>query len=783
MSQLRFVPDLFLEVVELERFRQFLDDNGFRKNVVDNSVSFGLIKNNGDLSFSNGRVERDLDNALNQKTIKINALKAINSDGLFIVRDIVNNIPVPADNNWYWVRIKHQYLSQEKGNVSIDAAGNLTGVGTEFTKIFRGMPNFPTRVRLLNSINNTLEYDVLEVTDDTHAVLVHPSVSISGNVAFAAENNLAIQIIGTFTPGVAIPSANKTPFQYDSCSFELIVESIANTRPSFVEGQEFYLARVKVINGNLVIQDKRIEYWETKGSDQTIAIDRGVNPLIGVEAIKWQNLSNTGDRNIVELAWGMRSTNWSVDSSQNIVTLFGSSIGGSFKTIDDFTDGDFNGWRLYTTNGKYARIINSLKQGSAINCYVDVLDVDNFSNDGGTTFTSTEVLATPDCDEVEIKFIPEPTDNVQNVLDNDKFTFPVNTPIARCLPTVYKDPTCLYNIQYRYKANKEFSEWRTINPGKYYTEASFKDNGELKPASDRVEYIYSTSPTAGFVQLTISPNAYKKFQNVVFKGDIIGVNTISNFSPGQVLELKVNIDKRYQYITGNISLTDDVYISLSSTGAVAGNEFRIHFECESLTLGEKKILILDNYSGGTLNIVKELTQADMYQMLNQDGGIVINCVFDDNGKWIAYQNYDLGEPFAVKMFSGNWDTCFNADGAGKVKGWYGHQIMNGQNGTDNIEDRFIVATGDKTKIKTTDGSDQVVLNLQNIPPHDHAIYGKVEKRSTGQGFDILQVYTNGPAGGGSTAPTGKAGGMPDGSTKPIIIKPKSYALAYVQKQY
>lgn len=681
MAYIKFVPDLFLEVEELSRLTKSLDADGFRKALLQDSVSFGLIKTDKDSAFTNGKVERDTDNSLGQKTIKIGAIAGVNSTGQFITSEAIASLPIPADNNWYWLKVKHQYSSQEKGKVSIDPSGNLIGVGTEFTKLLRGQPNFPSTVKFINSNNNVLEYEVLEVIDDTHAILVYPGLNGSDSV-FLSEDNLYYQVVGTFSEGVSVPNDNKFPFQYDSATIELVLEVTDNVRPSYTVSQEFYLARVSVQVGNLIIQDKRIEYWESKGSKKVIDISRSANPLVGIEAVKWQNAFNGGDKNIVQLAWGMRSKNWSVDSSQNIVTLFGSSIGGSFKTTDDFTNGDFNGWRLYSPNGNYRKVVSSIKQGSAINLYLDVLDVDDYSTDGGDTFTAKELLCVPNADTVEVKFTAHPSDSVANV--DELYSWPINTPLAEALVTAYKDDTSFYNVQYRYKALKEFTEWTPIASGEYFTEVSFDEDGNILATGDRVLFTYTSHPTNGFVQIKLSPDSLFRFKNKVYKGDVIGVQTITTFTSGQVLQLQVGISDRYQYIKGAISLSDDVFISLSNLNAVEGNEFTLHFNCSALNLGSKKIYIVDNLATGSPSIIKAITQADAYQMLNQDNGISIKCTFDDNGHWIAYQNYNLGQPFELKMIdvsATELPTYFDTTTlAGKIKGYFGwelHSVLNG----------------------------------------------------------------------------------------------------------
>lgn len=675
MAYIQFVPDLFLEVEELNRLAKSLDQDGFRKVLLQDSVSFGLVKNDSDPSFLNGKVERDTDNSLGQKTIKIGAIKGVSSTGQLIASEAISNLPVPADNNWYWIKVKHQFSSQEKGKVSIDAVGNLVGVGTEFTKLLRGQPNFPSTIKFINSNDNVLEYEVLEVTDDTHAVLVYPGLN-GGDSVFVSESNLYYQVVGTFTEGAAIPNENKFPFKYDSATIELVLEVTDNVRPSYVAGQEFYLARVAVQVGNLIIQDKRVEYWETKGSKQSIDISRTANPLVGVEAIRWANTFNGGDKNLIQLAWGMRSTNWSVDSSQNIVTLFGSSMGGSFKTTDDFTNGDFNGWRLYSSNGKYRRVVNSIKQGSAINLYLDVLDVDDYSTDGGETFTGKQLVCVPNADSVEIKFTAHPGDGIANV--DEYYQWSINLPFGIAAVTAYKDALASYNVQYRYKAFKEFTEWSPIASGEYYTEASYTEQGVLLPTEDRVTYPYTSHPTNGFIQVALSPNSLFRFKNKVFKGDVIAVQTLTNLTAGQVLQLKVGVSDKYQHIKGSITLSEDVFISLSNENAVEGNEFTLHFNCTSLTLGDNKIYIVDNLATGSPSVIKAISQADAFQMMNQDNGISIRCTFDDTGHWIGYQNYNLGQPFELKMIdvsAADLPTYFDTNTlAGKIKGYYGWQL-------------------------------------------------------------------------------------------------------------
>lgn len=728
MSDFKFSPDLFLEVVELEKFKDFLDTEGFRKNILQNTVKFGLIKTIRDKSFSNGRIERDLNTSIGQKTVKMRALQAIDNQGLFLSSPEINSIAIPSDGKWYWIKVNHRYSTIEQGTVSLSINGDLTGSGTKFTKTLRGNPNFPSRIRFDNSKYNTLEYDVLEVIDDEHATILHPALNGTGIATFEIEKNLKFSVVGTFTPDKFSDEEDKYPFQYDSINLEVIAEEILNTRPDYIEEQEFYLARVKIQDEDVVIQDKRIEFWETKGSNLSFEVELKENPLIGIEAIKWQNILSPADFNSVYIAWGMRSQNWAIDSSKNIITFFGSATGGKFKTVDDFTDGDFDGWRVYSANGNFSRVISSLKQGQAINLVLDVLDVDNFSSDGGLTFNNQGefadwVLVVPDCEEIEIQFTPNKL--LENNNTGISYCFPINEFIGRCDVQVYKNPTVLFNVKYRYKTEKSYTQFKTLPEDRvgYYLEQSFDTNGNLRIEEDRRFYPYSPKQNEGYIQLTISPNAYSILIDLIYKGDIIGVHTIETFEKIQIYELQVGRDKRYQYIVNNITLTDDLYISLSSKNAQEGNEFRIHFNCNSIYLNEKKIYIIRDYTGGSPVVMKEITQSDIYMMYNTPGGIVFDCVFSDRGTWeVVYQNYSMLPPGEIIMIDGVIPNLFNANGWGKVEGLIGYAICNGANDTPDLRDRFVVGAGGGYNVGDKGGENAVSLTSSQIPPHWHWMF-------------------------------------------------------------
>ena len=204
MSFLKFESDLFLEKQELNRFLRFLDNDGFRKHIVQGSVGYGFVYNeNLDEDFINARANL----GTNPQTVKLNPVVSVDKDGQFAFRELQDNISIPsADGRWWWLRIRHDYNSEEEGLVSISADGTLTGVGTRFTEVLRGQRNFQSKIKFRDGSVNDREYAVVDVIDDENVVLAGQ---------FIAESNIRYSVVGTFTEGQPVSEQQKFPFQYD----------------------------------------------------------------------------------------------------------------------------------------------------------------------------------------------------------------------------------------------------------------------------------------------------------------------------------------------------------------------------------------------------------------------------------------------------------------------------------------------------------------------------------------------------------------------------------------
>lgn len=621
MSYLKFVPDLFVESQELNRFKKFLDDDGFRKIFLQNSVSFGLFNNSIQGNFTNFKISQ----GTNPGTIQGAAGVAIDSSGRLITKAAFDNFSLINDNQYYWVKVAFQYSSTEQGTVSIDTAGNLSGSGTLFTEILRGNPNIPSRIKFVGSALNTGEYDVTEVVSNTSCIL-------SG--VFSAESNLQYAVVGSFTPGTIIPSLNKEIFQYDSCLMTLVLETVTNTPPSFTSGSEFYIARVRRNGVTLNIEDKRNDLYQSVTGYQINVFPDTDNPLLGVTSIKFDDVNNPRNKNLVNVEWAFSSDNWTIDTNTNKVTL-NSGSGGKFLTTADFTNGDFNGWRLYLKDGGYLLISSSSKSGSQINLTVDVLDATRFSD------TTYKITVAPNVEEIELFFAKDVTDT--ELINWERYVYPINQYSAQIPLTVFDSPVCDYGFRYRYKhfnANGQYRQMPSNSVG-YLKEVSFNDDGSLNVAS---RYPYTSSFTTGFIRLTQAANAYVNVINSVTTGDLFGVQSKVFDNANPVISLTVGVSKQRQIISTSTNpyvFSTNHFINIQTVGAIEGNSFKLDLRGQ-ITIGSNTLIITQDYvnAGSPGTTILNISSA-FYISQIQANNLTVELYFDgSNWKFFDYISLD-----------------------------------------------------------------------------------------------------------------------------------------------
>lgn len=377
MSRLKFSPNLFLEVNELQRFNKFLEEDGWKRAMKAISKNFGIVENASNSYFK--VTARSGSNSV----IVINAGIAFDSnmDAIVMTDDLELSVGNTGSNRW--VILSRAVTNEEQGTVSINSDGSLSGIGTEFTKVLRGQPNFPVKVKFNSTINNG-EYEVVSVTSDTSALL-------SGS--FVNQSNMKYSVIGTFTPGFQPTEDNKMIYEYDSYNIE-VVDS--EDRPAVSE-DEFILAMISFdASGSMNVSDERIRYMFNNPYTQSDESDNSTDPLVSllstgvVGGIHAVGSAAAEFELIMEHGYTVTRHELLTTSTSNTFNIISGQ--SNFLGTGNIPDGIFRGWLLVNrANMKYALIDDNSNKS----LYISNLDT-SIILDSGNDF-----IIVPNCNEIE----------------------------------------------------------------------------------------------------------------------------------------------------------------------------------------------------------------------------------------------------------------------------------------------------------------------------------------------------------------------------------------------
>lgn len=377
MSRLKFSSNLFLEVNELQRFNKFLEEDGWKRAMKAISKNFGIVENASNSYFK--VTARSGSNSV----IVINAGIAFDSnmDAIVMTDDLELSVGNTGSNRW--VILSRAVTNEEQGTVSINSDGSLSGIGTEFTKVLRGQPNFPVKVKF-NSTSNNGEYEVVSVTSDTSALL-------SGS--FVNQSNIKYSVVGTFTPGFQPTEDNKMIYEYDSYNIE-VVDS--EDRPA-VSGDEFILAMISFdASGSMNVSDERIRYMFNNPYTQSDESDNSTDPLVSllstgvVGGIHAVGSAAAEFELIMEHGYTVTKHELLTTSTSNTFNIISGQ--SNFLGTGNIPDGMFRGWLLVNrANMKYALIDDNSNKS----LYISNLDT-SIILDSGNDF-----IIVPNCNEIE----------------------------------------------------------------------------------------------------------------------------------------------------------------------------------------------------------------------------------------------------------------------------------------------------------------------------------------------------------------------------------------------
>ena len=344
MSRLKFSENLFLEVNELQRLVKFLADDGYKLAIKSLSKSFGIVENSGNTYF------KVTNKAGTSNVVVVNPGIAFDTNLDAIVMENALEMQILNTGMNRWLVLSRGVKNTEAGTVTINTDGSLSGIGTEFTKVLRGQPNFPTKVKFESTVN-TGEYEVVNVVSDTSAIL-------SGS--FVNESMLQYSVIGTFTPGFQPLESNKLIYEYDSYNIRIVDSA---DKPS-VSADEFIIAGITFDDaGGMNISDERIysmfnNPYVQQGSSSESAYKNPLASLLSVAAVGGVNAVNSISVDlelIIEHGYTITKFELVTTSTSNSFNILSGS--SNYLGSGAIPDGLFNNWLLVNrTNMKYAKI-------------------------------------------------------------------------------------------------------------------------------------------------------------------------------------------------------------------------------------------------------------------------------------------------------------------------------------------------------------------------------------------------------------------------------------------
>lgn len=269
MSKINISRNVFLEKEELTNMLSFFVTAPLMKAVLQASYSFGMVTNDpSKINPNTINKPTDEDNLVdpfkvetgtNSGTIKILPGMALTSQGNFIDINVEDNIAVPNDSNFYWVKIGYQTRNYEKGYVSVNSQGVVSG-SVNFSGKVRGQSSStPVSIRFEKQdgsvpINNGV-YQIVNVIDNQNLLLTSAST-------FVAESNLRVIVLGTLPLGGVLTSEQRNGlYTYDDYVISLVPEVSVSTPPE-KEADEYYIARVQNSGGTVSVSNEvKSEYW------------------------------------------------------------------------------------------------------------------------------------------------------------------------------------------------------------------------------------------------------------------------------------------------------------------------------------------------------------------------------------------------------------------------------------------------------------------------------------------------------------------------------------------
>lgn len=451
MSKLKISPNLFLEVAELQRLVKFLKGDGYELLIKSMLKTYGIVQ-----TADNNYFKVTLSGALN--TIIINKGIAIDSQLRAIVMEKDLILTVQNTGSKRWVILEYDSTNYEKGMVSVTANGTLQGVGTSFTEVLRGQPNFPTKVKL-NSSLNIEEYEVVSVTNDNSAV-------IAGS--FNPESNVQYAVVGAFTPGFEPNEENRLIYEMDS--YKITIVDSADV-PSLTADQ-YVLASIEFAGNGIIITDQRAGYM-FNGSSYTSGGIPTSDELVSL--LQVQKITNNMMEITIEHGYTITNFELITTSTSNILRIRSGSC--NFLGTGNIPNGLFKNWILVNAETFKSVIIDNNENKDL---YISNLDEELLQG------TVTKFFVLPPYENIEYEILYS-GESVVNSLPRNTLVSQGSNVNKILLPAPYGDLT----VSLRYR----MINGDTSTPKQKFAIAEYtNENGEKQIIGDSQFFITFTEP-------------------------------------------------------------------------------------------------------------------------------------------------------------------------------------------------------------------------------------------------------------------------------------------------
>ena len=346
MAKLKLSENLFLEVAELNRFRQFIEDDGWKRVIKSIIKSYGIVQDEQNTYFK--VTKQDNGNIIINPGLAFDS----NLNAIVLNETLTREVVNPGANLPMWLILRRAVHNNEQGTVSVTADGTLVGVNTEFTKVLRGQPNFPTKIKFDSQVN-TSEYEVVQVNSDSSAI-------IAG--AVTAESGLKYSVMGTFTPGYTPADENKLIYEFDSCE---IVSVVSAGVPTLNPDEYLIASLVWDELGILTVTDQRVSQMFNSDYSVNHQTAEGIDfmtSLVQASIVSGINAVNTVSADlelILEHGYTVTSQQLEISEAANMFIILSGSC--NYLGSDMIPTNAVNGWLLVNrANMVSANIINNV---------------------------------------------------------------------------------------------------------------------------------------------------------------------------------------------------------------------------------------------------------------------------------------------------------------------------------------------------------------------------------------------------------------------------------------